>query len=66
MQFEHENEFILKIINSPDTRGIYPLFLCIYLREANKNNEIRRKTILEIIKLLIKSNVKIKIRNEES
>ncbi len=42
--------------------------MCIYLREALKNqpNKVQEKEILlKIIKILIKYNVRIRVRNED-
>lgn len=39
------------------------MFLCIYLREAKINEKKDRDTLLNIIKLLIHNNIKIRIRN---
>lgn len=64
-KFEYNSEFISKLINTEDCRKNTPLFLCIYLRESLKIEDKKRRDILNIIKLLIKYHVKIRIRNED-
>lgn len=67
-KFEHNPEYISRLINSEDCRKIQPIFLCIYLREALKdkpNKKQERENLLNIIKILIKYNVKIRVRNED-
>lgn len=64
-QFEGEVELIAKLINSEDSRGNYPLFLCIYLRETYKQDHERRSALLKIIEFLLSNGLKIRIRNDE-
>lgn len=56
-----------ELINTQDFRNQYPIFLCIYLRENyRKIKDVEKANkMLEIFKLLLNNNGKIRIRNEE-
>ena len=56
-----------ELINTTDFRNQYPIFLCIYLSENFRKNDNKEKSnkMLEIFKLLLNNNGKIRIRNEE-
>jgi len=64
--FDHNANYISKLLNTEDLRNIQPLFLLIYLRQSYRNtNDEKRAILLNIIKLFVQYHVKIRIRNEE-
>lgn len=64
-QFDHEAELQSKLINSVDSRGNHPLFLCIYLRETYKQDNEKRSALMRIIQNFLSNGLKIRIRNDE-